>query len=51
MSDINVHASPEAVNMIAAALGLDKAEAEKALSAIAAAVTKDNTETEADNGT
>ena len=50
MSDKIIHASPEAVNMIASMLGLDKTEAEQALAKIAAAVTKD-TETEGNNGT
>ena len=50
MSDINIHASPDAVNMIASMLGLDKPEAETALAQIAQAVV-DKGETEADNGT
>lgn len=50
MSDKIIHASPDAVTMIARMLGLDKPEAETALAKIAQAVV-DKSETEADNGT
>ena len=49
MSELHITYKPAVLDMIASMTGLSKPDAEQAIAKIAAAVTKDNTETEADN--